>query len=155
MTIPHMNLPEGLNTALRQINSLRNSTNDSSLAAAQTVESIIDHLFYAGRHLAIYGSLAPGKPNHTVVESIHGEWLEGVVHGTFHNAGWGSRKGYPGMTWNPNGQPIPVRVLKSEALVDHWQRLDDFEGSGYRRILVPVDTDDGALLVANIYEVRL
>ena len=155
MTTPLMNIPEGLNAALRQINALRHSISDSSVASLRIVESIIDHLFYTGCHLAIYGSLAPGKPNHAAIESIHGDWLDGVVRGTLHNAGWGSRKGYPGMTWNPHGQPIPVRVLRSKALVDHWQRLDDFEGSGYRRILVPVDTENGAHLVANIYEVRL
>ena len=155
MAVPHINIPEGLNAALRQINALRRSNSDSSLASADPVESIIDHLFDAGRHLAVYGSLAPGKRNHAVVESIHGDWLDGVVRGTLHNAGWGSGKGYPGMTWDPDGHPVPVRVLISRALVDHWQRLDDFEGSGYRRILVPVDTENGALLIANIYEVRL
>ena len=155
MTASHMNIPEGLNAALRQVNALRHSNSDAPLSSLRIVESIIDDIFDAGHHLAIYGSLAPGRSNHAVVESIHGTWLDGVVRGTLHDAGWGSGEGFPGMTWNPSGDRIPVKVLKSEVLAAHWQRLDDFEGSGYRRILVPVDTDNGGLLVANIYEVRL
>ena len=155
MTPSHMNIPERLNGALRQVNALRHSNSDVSLSTVRIVESIIDDIFDAGRHFAIYGSLAPGRPNHEVVESIHGDWLDGVVRGTLHEAGWGSAEGYRGMTWLPNGDRIPVKVLRSEALADHWQRLDDFEGSGYRRILIPVDTDSGGFLVANIYEVRL
>lgn len=150
-----MDIPEGLNAALRQINALRHSNTDSSVASLSSVESIVDCLFRAGCHLAVYGSLAPGKPNHTVVESIHGDWVDGAVRGILHDAGWGSRKGFPGITWDPNGQSVPVRVLRSEALVHHWQRLDEFEGSGYRRILVPVETENRSQLVANIYEVRL
>ncbi len=36
-------------------------------------------------------------------------------------------------------------VFESEALVDHWCRLDAFEGLGYRRVAVNVSTVDGVL----------
>jgi gamma-glutamylcyclotransferase (GGCT)/AIG2-like uncharacterized protein YtfP len=35
-------------------------------------------------------------------------------------------------------------------LVDHWHRLDAFEGPGYRRVTVDVRTEEG-LLPASIY----
>lgn len=49
-----------------------------------------------------------------------------------------------------SGAPIEVFVFESRALVDHWQRLDAFEGPGYRRIAVDVSTDEG-ILPASIY----
>ena len=56
------------------------------------------------------------------------------------------------MCWEPAGDPIPVRLLLSDALPRHWARLDEFEGSEYRRILVPVDRADGSVEIANLYE---
>jgi gamma-glutamylcyclotransferase (GGCT)/AIG2-like uncharacterized protein YtfP len=43
-----------------------------------------------------------------------------------------------------------VFVLESQALLDHWRRLDAFEGSGYRRTTIDVSTDEG-VLPASIY----
>ena len=147
--------PKGLNAALQQVNALRHPNPPPASSCQRIVESIIDNIFDARNRLAIYGSLAPGKPNHAVVQSIPGDWIDGVVRGALHNTGWGSSEGYPGMTWHPKGDQISVTVLNSKELIKHWQRLDDFEGPGYRRILVPVDTDKCGVLVANIYEVQL
>ena len=47
---------------------------------------------------------------------------------------------------------VAARLLVSDALPAHWSRLDAFEGAAYRRILVPVHWERGALLaVANLY----
>jgi gamma-glutamylcyclotransferase (GGCT)/AIG2-like uncharacterized protein YtfP len=46
--------------------------------------------------------------------------------------------------------PVEVHVFESRALLDHWDRLDAFEGSGYRRVAVDVSTDEG-VLPASIY----
>jgi hypothetical protein len=54
------------------------------------------------------------------------------------------------MILEPDGAPIEVLVFESPALVDHWQRLDAFEGPGYRRTTVDVATDEG-VLTASIY----
>jgi gamma-glutamylcyclotransferase (GGCT)/AIG2-like uncharacterized protein YtfP len=51
---------------------------------------------------------------------------------------------------DPDGEPIEVFVFEYRALVDHWQRLDAFEGPGYRRLAVDVSTDEG-VLPASIY----
>lgn len=154
MISPLINLPDGLNAALREVNSLRQSSSGPLPPSVPAAESIINKIFSAEHHLAIYGSLAPGKSNHAVVEEIRGKWSDGFVHGVLHDAGWGSEKGYPGMKWQPDAESILVKVLTSKHLADHWQRLDEFEGSDYRRILVPVETEDGILVVANIYELR-
>ncbi len=102
----------------------------------------------------MYGTLAPGAPNHHVLESLSGEWREGFVHGDLHQKGWGAQHGYPAIRWNPRSGQIPVKLLVSEDLEHHWERLDELEGPGYQRILVPVYTGDEVLAVANIYEAR-
>lgn len=103
--------------------------------------------------LAVYGTLAPGEVNHHEVEDLVGTWHPGFVRGVFTPQGWGTTYGFPALRWDPDGPPVPVQVLVSPDLPDHWQRLDEFEGPGYRRILVPVEDEAGRLLtVANLYE---
>ena len=41
-------------------------------------------------------------------------------------------------------------MFESDALVHHWDRLDESEGPGYRRTAVDVSTGEG-VLAASIY----
>lgn len=100
--------------------------------------------------LAVYGTLAPGEANHAVVADLPGRWSRGIVHGERSEVGWGMTHGFPALRWRPDGPAVPVHLLVSEGLPAAWERLDTFEGSAYRRILVPVTTDEGRIL-ANIY----
>lgn len=111
---------------------------------------LLDH---PSRRLAAYGSLRPGEANHHIVADIPGRWVEGTTRGTLNPSGWGADLGYPGLDWDPEGEEVPVQVLESTALPAHWERLDAFEGSAYRRILTPVETDAG-LVACNLYAVR-
>jgi gamma-glutamylcyclotransferase (GGCT)/AIG2-like uncharacterized protein YtfP len=95
--------------------------------------------------LATYGTLAPGRQNYGQLSDLPGRWLVGHVRGALVEAGWGATLGYPGMMPDPDGAPIEVHVFESEALVDHWQRLDAFEGPGYQRVTIDVSTDEGVL----------
>ncbi len=105
--------------------------------------------------LAVYGSLAPGKSNHEIIKDIAGTWNPGFVRGDLLRKGWGTHVGFPGMTWDPKSRNrINVQVFTSEDLPEHWDRLDDFEGKDYLRILVPVESLADAPIVANIYRVR-
>ncbi|MGZ4217845.1 MAG: gamma-glutamylcyclotransferase [Solirubrobacteraceae bacterium] len=74
----------------------------------------------------------------------------GHAHGVLVEEGWGAKLGYPALLIDPGGARIEVFVFESEALVDQWQRLDAFEGPGYRRVAVDVATAEG-LLPASIY----
>ncbi len=104
--------------------------------------------------LAVYGSLAPGEANAWVLEPVDGEWLEGGrVRGRLHDRGWGAGKGYPGLEWDPGGEPVAVKVFVSPDLPDHWARIDAFEGEDYRRIVVPVEGLPGGGRPCNIYVV--
>jgi gamma-glutamylcyclotransferase (GGCT)/AIG2-like uncharacterized protein YtfP len=100
---------------------------------------------------ATYGTLAPGRPNHGQLVDLPGRWLVGQVRGTLLEAGWGAELGYPGLMLDPDEQQeIEVHVFESRALPDNWDRLDAFEGSGYRRVAVDVSTSEG-VLPASIY----
>lgn len=102
--------------------------------------------------LAVYGTLGPGQDNHYEVSMLRGEWSKGVVRGYEFPVGWGPAEGYPGFVADPDGNAIDVDVLVSADLPKHWNRLDHFEGPGYRRISIDVWADGLVVATANIYE---
>ena len=98
----------------------------------------------AGGRLATYGTLRPGEPNVSVLESYGGSFVAGSVVGERTRDGW---RGYPGLTAD-GGDTVPVSLL-TEARID-WNEVDDFEGPGYRRRRMVVSTEQGPLL-SNVY----
>ena len=122
------------------------STSDS------TNEAQLSHS--ASCRLAVYGSLAPGRPNHHQLRDLAGRWIEGTVRGQLRHEGWGAELGYPGLVLDPDGPTIGVQVFDSLDLAEHWARLDEFEGSGYRRMVTTVSTAEGDLR-ASIYVLAL
>ena len=58
---------------------------------------------------------------------------------------------YPALKWCPEGGRIPASLFLSDGLPDLWNRLDQFEGLEYERILAPFWTSDGEVLVGNVY----
>lgn len=95
--------------------------------------------------LAVYGSLAPGRPNHHQLSDLQGEWRAGSVRGRLVAEGWGAQLGFPGLVLDPEGDEIEVQVLASPDLPHHWARLDAFEGDGYRRVTARVAMEDGEI----------
>ncbi len=122
-------------------------------------EATLELLHQVGARLAVYGTLGPGRPNHHVLAPLGGTWSTGVVEGDLRTFGWGALAGFPALELRPGGPPVAVALLVSEALRADWARLDHFEGSEYRRILVPVWPEGGdrsvPLAVANLYEAAL
>jgi gamma-glutamylcyclotransferase (GGCT)/AIG2-like uncharacterized protein YtfP len=99
----------------------------------------------AQRRLAVYGTLGPGRENHHQLEGLRGVWADGIVRARRYESGWGAALGYPGLVLDPGGEAVAVQVLLSDDLPAHWARLDDFEGDGYRRVVVEVQTPGGAV----------
>ena len=95
--------------------------------------------------LATYGTLGPGKPNHHHVSMIDGNWSSGSVRGFLYEAGWGADLGYPGIVLDPTGPEVAVDLLESDLLSEHLERLDEFEGPGYDRVLTQVQTPSGVV----------
>jgi gamma-glutamylcyclotransferase (GGCT)/AIG2-like uncharacterized protein YtfP len=103
------------------------------------------------RKLAAYGTLVPGGVNHGRVAALRGTWQRCFVRGRR----WTAADGDPAFRWNPAGPECAAMLLVSDLLPSAWPDLDRFEGSPYRRRLVPVrvplDGED-AHHVAYVYE---
>ncbi|MEM8924839.1 MAG: gamma-glutamylcyclotransferase [Actinomycetota bacterium] len=108
----------------------------------------------AEHRLAVYGTLAPGRPNHHVLADLGGRWIEGTVRGALREEGWGAALGYPGIVLDPDGLEVTVHMLDAVGLTSRWADLDAFEGPGYRRSTTIVRTATGDV-VASIYELAL
>jgi gamma-glutamylcyclotransferase (GGCT)/AIG2-like uncharacterized protein YtfP len=135
--------------------------------AVEVVERLLD---FPSCRLAVYGSLAPGKKNHHMMAGMEGTWRKATLRGSLLNRGWGAGQGYLGFAWDGTETPIPAQVFTSRDLPQHWQRLDEFEGAEYRRVLVPVEllpqqaksglagdpaVEGGEIEVCNVYELEL
>ena len=103
---------------------------------------------------AVYGTLAPGRANHHQLSGLSGRWIEGTVRGQLLQEGWGAEFGCPGIVLDLDGPTVGVQLFESSDLPDHWTRLDEFEGSGYRRTVTAVSTAEGDLS-ASIYVLAL
>ncbi len=97
----------------------------------------------AETRLASYGSLAPGRVNHKQLAGLSGDWRRGTVKGRLVEVGWGSALGYPALVLDPQGTDVDVFLFESAELPEHWARLDEFEGSGYRRAIAQIQTAEG------------
>lgn len=106
------------------------------------------------QRLFVYGTLAPGKPNAHVLEEIGGAWQSASVRGRLHQAGWGAELGYPGMTLDEAGKEIKGFVFSSDNLLNHWERLDEFEGEDYERIAAVAKLDDGSNVETFVYVLK-
>jgi len=98
--------------------------------------------------LAVYGTLAPGEPNHCILKEVSGEWITGHITGRIHK-----ENGLPKFHWDLSGDSVPVHLLRSSSLPGFFPRLDDFEGRGYRRSWIPVTCPSGPLL-STVYQAK-
>lgn len=133
----------------RLLEAERPLTHTSSLAirSALTVfEGTMVH------RLFVYGTLAPGRPNEHVLAGIPGRWQPATVTGSLLQEGWGAAVGYPGIVLDEHGDEIGGLVFSSESLAEHWDRIDEFEGEGYQRVLTTVKLADGTAVDAYIYK---
>ncbi|WP_052110175.1 gamma-glutamylcyclotransferase family protein [Knoellia sinensis] len=112
--------------------------------------------------LFVYGTLAPGRPNEHVLADVLGTWEAATVRGTLLPHGWGAEVGFPGIVLAEegvedgaeDGLEVGGVLFSSEELARHWERLDEFEGEGYERVLTRVTRDNGETVDAHIYVPR-
>ena len=103
-------------------------------------------------HLFVYGTLAPGRENAHVLADIDGTWQPASIRGTLYQKGWGAALGYPGIKLDTRAGPVEGQVFSADSLADHWPRLDEFEGEGYRRRRTTATLADGRPLEVYVYE---
>jgi gamma-glutamylcyclotransferase (GGCT)/AIG2-like uncharacterized protein YtfP len=108
---------------------------------------VIDRLF-------VYGTLAPGRPNEHVLADVPGTWQPGTVGGRLLQQGWGAQMGYPAIVLDEHGPRVDGFVFAAEGLSEHWQRLDEFEGAEYARVVTSAALDDGGTVDVHIYVLK-
>ena len=104
--------------------------------------------------LFVYGTLAPGRANEHQLDGLDGTWVQASVRGYLFEAGWGAAQGFPGIRLDNEGPEVSGWLFRSRDLVEHWERLDRFEGPGYRRVEVTAKVASGEILPAYIYELQ-
>jgi gamma-glutamylcyclotransferase (GGCT)/AIG2-like uncharacterized protein YtfP len=146
--------------AANAVRRQRDASGSAVGSEGRYAERQLDALFRTSHTLAVYGTLAPGQPNHHVVAPLGSEWTDGLVEGDLLPMGWGAALGYPGFRPWVGGAAVVVQVLTAPLLATAWPTLDRFEGPGYQRILVPVFSTELGLgkagerrlyTVANLY----
>lgn len=111
------------------------------------MSAVQDHL------LATYGTLRPGESNEHIMEGMDGTWTPALIRARLYPSGVGRATGYPGVVLDEGAEPVPVQLFASADLPEHWARLDEFEGPGYRRVPVEVEVPvEEKTLTAWIYE---
>lgn len=102
-------------------------------------------LDYPDRKLVVYGTLAPENVNHHIISDIQGNWEDCTVNGHVSKI-----NGLPIFVWEPRGPSLKAQMFTSSVLPSRWKQIDEFEGSYYRRILIPVARND-EIAIANVY----
>lgn len=106
------------------------------------------------QQLFVYGTLAPGRPNHKVLKDVPGTWEPAVLKGTLIKEGWGAKMGCPGIVPSDDGDNVEGFVFSSTHLEDYWPKLDAFEGDGYKRVLVVVKVNVTQDVEAYVYALK-
>lgn len=99
-------------------------------------------LGYPDQKLFIYGTLAPGKPNHSILSGLKGTWESCTTRGQLNEV-----SGLSVLCWQPFGPTIEGQLLVSPDLTKQWARLDQFEGASYKRRMILVITHTGTSVV--------
>ncbi|MDJ0880064.1 MAG: gamma-glutamylcyclotransferase family protein [Gammaproteobacteria bacterium] len=106
------------------------------------------------QRLFVYGTLAPGRANHKILQDILGSWEPATTRGTLLEKGWGAALGYPAMIPSASGDEIQGYLFSSEDLAENWPMLDDFEGEGYERVTVTVSVEGNNNVEAYVYALK-
>ena len=104
--------------------------------------------------LFVYGTLQPGKKNAHVLEAIGGDFVEATVRGKLVHQGWGAELGFPALVLDDREDTISGFLFRSTALHAVLSELDEFEGTGYQRVIASVMLVTGEAVEAFVYELR-
>lgn len=105
-----------------------------------------ERLGHPDQKLFSYGTLQPGRKNARLLAGVEGEWISAATRGKR----WMMEGRFHAFRWEPEGEIVTGTLLVSPEI--DWEKLDSFEGSLYRRILIPVTSENDEFLVANAYE---
>ena len=92
--------------------------------------------------LFVYGTLMPNCPHGNVLEEVVGKFIPATVNGFLKDEGWSASMGYPGIKLNDQGDTVHGFLFYSNNLINHWERIDEFEGEEFVRVPVVVERYD-------------
>lgn len=93
-----------------------------------------------------YGTLSPGKVNNEIISNIEGDWIKGIIKGEIVEY-----SGLSFFTWKTHEQPLEINIFHSKKLIEKWEMINEFEGSMYKRRLIPAILPDKSIIIGNIY----
>ncbi len=131
---------------------LEKATRDQKVcqAARPVMAAISCAIFnHPSRRLAVYGTLLPGEPNHSILARLQGAWRDARIRGHVVQ-----RDGLPHFVWNIAEPQISAKVFETVELEEKWPDLDRFEGRSYQRVWVVASLDGDEQNVTNIYSLR-
>lgn len=106
----------------------------------QTIIGEPDH------YLISYGTLAPSNINHRIILNLKGNWIKCKINGRIQDI-----HGLPVFNWSIDETSIDADLFHSKDLPKNWINIDKFEGSLYKRRLIPAKLDDNNFIIGNIY----
>jgi gamma-glutamylcyclotransferase (GGCT)/AIG2-like uncharacterized protein YtfP len=101
--------------------------------------------------LFVYGTLAPGRSNHHLLEDCPGSWQRPRLQGHLLDEEWGAQFGFPGIVPSNEADYVEGYVLTSDGLRERWAMLDAFEGKEYQRAPVQVYLANEESVAAFVY----
>ena len=101
--------------------------------------------------LFVYGSLGPGRPNAGVLADVDGDWEPATVAGSLVEDGWGAALGFLGLVIDNSEDSVDGWLFESDRLELLWDRLDEFEGDDYRRVVTLARRRSGEQVPAQVY----
>ena len=104
--------------------------------------------------LFIYGTLMPNAPHEQILENIYGKFIRASVKGFLKDQGWSASMGYPGITIDSKGDTIHGYIFYSNNLINHWEKLDEFEGKEFKRINTTIQRYDDIEEKSYIYVLK-
>ncbi len=104
--------------------------------------------------LFVYGTLMPNCPNGHILEEVVGKFVPATIQGKLIDAGWSASMGYPGIRLDVGTDTIHGFLFYSSNLINHWDRLDDFEGAEFERTPVTVERYDEFDVDTYIYSLK-
>ena len=104
--------------------------------------------------LFVYGTLMPNCPNGYILGEIVGKFVPATVKGKLIDAGWSASMGYPGISLDTGHDTIHGYLFYSSNLINHCDRLDEFEGEEFERTSITVERYDELDVDTYIYTLK-
>jgi len=101
--------------------------------------------------LFVYGSLMPSKIHHIILKKINGIWQKGFVLGAIKKIKFNNIEYSAVILSKSENKKVFGYLFTSYALKFLWKKLDNFEGSKYKRKISQVFLTNNSKVEANIY----